>query len=116
MLLWFEPKTAEYTPVAKTTRIPPKGKSAKAKPTRKRQRQGSSQAPERICKQLTRLMMVSEKLRSAGELSLSELEQMDPDTGSRTYRRDLAVLTRLDWCEPTETPSGKTVWKWTKDV
>ena len=61
-------------------------------------------------------MLTADKLKSAGELSLSDLEEMDPQTCSRTFYRDLAVLTRIDWCVPTENAAGKTVWKWTKDV
>lgn len=111
MLLWFEPTKTDYKPVTKSI---PKAKPKAKKRKSKRGRDWN--ASERICKQLTRLMLVAEKLRTAGELALADLESMDPDTCSRTYRRDLAVLTRMDWCEPAETAAGKTVWRWTKDV
>lgn len=107
MLLWFEPTNTDYKPMVKSNT------KAKHKPKEKRRNWNSS---ERICKQLSRLMLVADKLRTAGEIALSELAAMDPETCIRTYRRDLAVLTRMEWCEPTENAVGSTVWRWTKDV
>lgn len=39
-----------------------------------------------------------------GRLSVSE----------RTLRRDLAVIVRLGWAEPSENQFGTTLWRWTK--
>lgn len=114
MLLWFEPTNAEYQPVVKLPAKPENKTNPKRQPTDKRRRNWN--ASERTCKQLSRLMLIADKLRTVGELSLSDMAAMDPDTCERTYRRDLAVLTRMEWCEPTENAAGKTVWKWTKDV
>lgn len=114
MLLWFEPTNADYQPVVKSPANPKHQAKPKRQPTEKRRRNWNSS--ERICKQLSRLILIADKLRAAGELSLTDLAEMDPDTCDRTYRRDLAVLTRMEFCEPTENAAGKTVWKWTKDV
>ena len=72
-------------------------------------------AAERTSRQLVRLMLTVDMLRSAGQLTLGDLVAMDPLTSCRTYRRDLAVLTRMDWCVPAENDRGQTVWRWIKD-
>ena len=84
-------------------------------PKKQKTKRVKKQSFVRTSKQLVRLVLTIEKLRTAGCLSLADLYGVDPETSSRTYRRDFEILTRLDWCEPVEDERGVTVWRWTKD-
>ena len=68
--------------------------------------------------QLVRILIIIDCMKRLNYLSLTDiawnLSRNKIVVSDRTLRRDLAVLVKLNWCNPDD-HDGKTVWRWTKD-
>lgn len=69
----------------------------------------------RRCDQLVRLVQTCLAIRRLGSTTLPQLRfKLDSALSQRTIRRDLAVLMRLGWIEPSDNDDGETIWTWSR--
>lgn len=65
--------------------------------------------------QIERMFRVIEIMRKRPSVTITDLQKhIRPTVSERTIRRDLEILTRLNWCVPVG-DGLKTRWKWTKE-
>lgn len=66
--------------------------------------------------QIERMLILIDVLRDQPSVTLADLKRkVKPKVCERTIRRDLAILTRLNWTRPIDGTAGETRWQWVKD-